>query len=623
MDWLAILIFVANCLLVSWIVDLFQKAQARVRGLEADRRAELERMVAERAAELALANEAKTRLLAAATATEAELRAVLDAVPAGIWIARDPSYRTVQANRLASAWMRVPEGANSSKSAPSLLRFDIFDKEGLPVPNEELPLRRAGRGEEVTDYEFDWRFSDGERRFLYGNATPLRDADGNIAGGVAAFIDITERKRAEAAVRESAATLLHAQFCANAGIWDIDLVSKHVAWSEPYYDLYGLPRSVQPSHESWIASIHPDDRERVDDEFAKAVAGQGAQRIEFRILRDGQVRWLHSEGRVICDSANRPLRVTGITWDITERKRAEKALRASEERFRGIFQDAGTAIAITDLQGRFHSCNPAFIAMLGYTEEELLVRDFQELVHPDDREENVAAGVRLRAGAMPSFELLNRYIKKDGSAVWVHKRVSLLHDAAGNPTHHIALVTDMTERKRYEEHINLLMREVNHRAKNMLAVVQAIARQTSAANTQDFIERFGERIRALAASQDLLVKSEWRGVDLEALIRSQLSHFNGLIGARVDLCGPRLSISSSAAQTIGMALNELATNAGKYGALSNATGRVEVAWNLDVRRGRRGPLCHKLARERRAACHEAHPNGLRLDRDFKRGQDEP
>ena len=421
--------------------------------MEADRRAELERMVAERAAELALANEAKTRLLAAATATEAELQAVLDAVPAGIDRPRSV-LRTLQANRLATAWMRIPDGANSSKSAPSLLRFEIF-KDGLPVPNEELPLRRAAGGEEVTDYEFDWRFSDGGRRFLYGNAAPLRDAGGNIAGGVAAFIDITERKRAEA------------------------------------------------------------------------------------------------------------------------------ALRASEERFRGIFQDAGTAIAITDLQGRFHSCNPAFTALLGYSEAELLDHHFQDLVHPDDREENVVGGVRLRAQEIASLELFNRYIRKDGSAVWVHKRVSMLRDAAGKPTHHIALVTDMTERKRYEEHINLLMREVNHRAKNMLAVVQAIARQTTAANTQDFIERFGERVRALAASQDLLVKSEWRGVDLEELIRSQLSHFTDLIGARVDLCGPPLSISASAAQTIGMVLNELATNAGKYGALSNATGRVEVAWNLE------------------------------------------
>ncbi len=454
-EWLALAIFVLSCLLISWIVERMQNAQTRLREVEAERRAELERIVAERTAALGLANEASTRHLAAATATEAELQAVLDAVPAGIWIARDLSYGTVQANRLASGWMRIPEGANSSKSASSLLRFDIFDKDGLPVPNEELPLRRAAGGEEVTGYEFDWRFPDGGRRFLYGNATPLRDSGGNMAGGVAAFIDITERKRAEAALRES------------------------------------------------------------------------------------------------------------------------------EERYRGIYQHAETGIAITDLPGRFQSCNPAYAAMLGYTEQELLSLDFQQLLHPEDREKNVEAGVRLRAQEIPSFELFNRYIRKDGTIVWVHKRVSLLRDAAGTPTHHIVLVTDMTERKRYEEHIGLLLREVNHRAKNMLALVQAIARQTVAGRPQDFIERFGERVRALGASQDLLVKSEWKGVQLRDLIRSQLAHFSDLIGTRINLCGPPLLISASAAQTIGMALHELATNAGKYGALSSASGRVDVAWERE------------------------------------------
>ena len=454
MDWLALAIFALNCLLISWMVDLLQKARARLRRAEAGRRAELERMVAERSAELGLAKEAKTQLLAAATGTETELQTVLDAVPAGIWIARDPSYRTVQANRLATAWMRIPEGANSSKSAPSLLRFEIFDKDGLPLPNEQLPLRRAAGGEEVTDYEFEWRFSDGERRFFHGNATPLRDAEGNVAGAVAAFIDNTERKR------------------------------------------------------------------------------------------------------------------------------AEEALRESEERYRGIFQHAATGIAITDLQGRFQSCNPAFAAILGYTEQELLSLDFHALVHPEDRAENVAAGVCLRAQRIPSFELFNRYIRKDGTVVWVHKHISLLRDAAGKPTHHVALVTDMSERKRHEEQVNLLMREVNHRAKNMLALVQAIARQTVATHPKSFVEHFGKRLRALAASQDLLVKAEWKGVDLGELIHSQLEHFSGLIGSRINLVGPAFFISASAAQTIGMALHELATNAGKYGALSTDAGGVDVSWGL-------------------------------------------
>jgi two-component sensor histidine kinase len=140
---------------------------------------------------------------------------------------------------------------------------------------------------------------------------------------------------------------------------------------------------------------------------------------------------------------------------------------------------------------------------------------------------------------------------------------------------------DLAERKRYEEHINLLLREVNHRSKNLLAVVQAIARRTVAASPESFIERFEERIRALAASQDLLVESEWRGVTIYELVRSQLRPFKDLIDKRFALSGPNLLISASAAQTIGMAIHELATNAGKYGALSNHSGRVEVRWRLE------------------------------------------
>ena len=105
---------------------------------------------------------------------------------------------------------------------------------------------------------------------------------------------------------------------------------------------------------------------------------------------------------------------------------------------------------------------------------------------------------------------MNRYVGKGGKPIWVHKHVSLIRDDAGRPTGIVALLTDMTERKRHEERIRLLMREVNHRSKNMLAVVQSVALQTIAANHEDFLTRFGERVRALATAQDLLVKYEWR-----------------------------------------------------------------------------------------------------------------
>ena len=139
---------------------------------------------------------------------------------------------------------------------------------------------------------------------------------------------------------------------------------------------------------------------------------------------------------------------------------------------------------------------------------------------------------------------------------------------------------DITSRKRAEEQVRLLLREVNHRSKNLLSVVQAIASQTAASGSADFIARFSARLQALAANQDLLVKSQWRGVELKELVHAQLAHFEDLVGGRIMIEGPPLHIAAEAAQPIAMALHELGTNAGKYGALSNDEGKVSIAWGM-------------------------------------------
>src|SRR5262249_1129280 len=144
----------------------------------------------------------------------------------------------------------------------------------------------------------------------------------------------------------------------------------------------------------------------------------------------------------------------------------------------------------------------------------------------------------------------------------------------------VGTTQDITERKEHEEKEHLLMREINHRAKNMLSVVDAIAHQTAIKNREDFIERFSDRIQALSAKQDLLVRNEWKGVEIEDLVHAQLAHFAGLIGSRIAVQGPKLRLKATSAQAIGLALHELATNAGKYGALSTHQGRVDICWGV-------------------------------------------
>jgi two-component sensor histidine kinase len=143
-------------------------------------------------------------------------------------------------------------------------------------------------------------------------------------------------------------------------------------------------------------------------------------------------------------------------------------------------------------------------------------------------------------------------------------------------------VLDRTEaHKQAEQQIRLLMNEVNHRSKNLLSVVTAIAQQTAASSPQEFVKKFSSRVQALAVSHDLLVKSQWRSIEASELIGGQLAHFGDLVGKRILFEGQPIRISSAAAQSIGMIVHELSTNAVKYGALSREEGRIDIGWKID------------------------------------------
>jgi two-component sensor histidine kinase len=223
--------------------------------------------------------------------------------------------------------------------------------------------------------------------------------------------------------------------------------------------------------------------------------------------------------------------------------------------------------------------------MLEIAEDWTDVEEFRRRVHPDDIERVWTA---VEAAIDPTnpkhYATEFRHRRGDGEFRWIEAHAQVHFEGGGRERHAVSMVgtaQDVTERKGREERERLLVSEINHRAKNMLSVVDAIAHQTATRTPEDFIERFSERIQSLSANQDLLIRNAWQGVEIEALVRAQLAHFADLMGSRIVMGGPEQRLNAASAQAIGLALHELATNAGKYGALSTDAGRVEIGWGTD------------------------------------------
>jgi PAS domain S-box-containing protein len=468
-------------------------------------------------------------------------------------------------------------------SLAGLSHYDVFPQ--VPQRWREVHTRVLA-GEEVACEADPLPRTDGGTDWVRWSMKPWRYPSGEIGGALLFKEVITAQIEARAKIARSEA--LFRETFENAAV-GIAHASPGGAWLFVNPQLCKITGySAEELLTKTVRDItHPADFEGYLPKIKSMYRGEiDSFSAEKRYLRkDGSIVWVRL--RISCArKSGGPIdHFIAVIVDISAQKMAEIALRESEERFRGIFEYAGTGIAIGDLEGRFHSGNPALCSMLGYTKEELGELAIRDVAHPADFEECMFNFQRLVAQEISSFETLNRYVSKDGKPIWVHKHVSLLRDSGGRPVNALALVTNVTERKRHEDQVSLLLQEVNHRAKNMLTVVQAIARQTAEATPGDFIRRFGERIQGLAASQNLLIKSEWKGVDLHELALSQLEHFKDLVDKRIKLRGPPLLLAASAAQVVGMALHELGTNAGKYGALSNDTGRVELHWDVEPAKG--------------------------------------
>ncbi len=302
----------------------------------------------------------------------------------------------------------------------------------------------------------------------------------------------------------------------------------------------------------------------------------------------GVLKLLSANAGAFTSSADETLRLMQEFLGVTiARQRAQAALQESEEQFRTLADAIPQLAWMANADGWVTWYNRRWYEQTGATPEQMEGWGWQTVHYPETLPAVLERWKYSLATGEP-FDMVFPLRGADGVFRRFLTRVQPLKNAEGRVVRWFGTNTNVDELKRIEEalreseeHIRLLLREVNHRSKNMLAVVQAIARQTVASSSEDFLPRFSERIHSLAAAQDLLIKNEWKGAEVGELVRSQLSHFSDWAGKRITLDGPALFLTAAASQTIGMALHELATNAGKYGALSNGEGRVTIEWRLD------------------------------------------
>ena len=282
--------------------------------------------------------------------------------------------------------------------------------------------------------------------------------------------------------------------------------------------------------------------------------------------------------------AEERLRELNNTLEQRVNERTEQ-LRESERGFRQMIDALPAAVYTSDARGNLTHFNPAAVQLSGRVPKLGIDRwcVSWKLYRADKTPlppEASPMAVALQDGrAIRGAEIIVE--RPDGTSIWVLCYPTPIFDAGGKIAGGVNILIDVTDRKRIEGHISLLVSEVTHRSKNMLAVVEGIARHMIAASPEEFVQRFSDRIQALAASHDLLVKSEWKGIELLELVRTQLAHFDDLLDRRIVLAGPPVRVTVAAAQCIGMVVHELATNAAKHGALFNERGGVEIAWGIE------------------------------------------
>ena len=328
-----------------------------------------------------------------------------------------------------------------------------------------------------------------------------------------------------------------------------------------------------------IRRIIPADRQAEEDQILATIRrGENVDRREtVRLHKDSSLIHICVQISPIRDTGGTVIGASKIARDITGELRTRKALSDSESRFSLMADNISQLAWIMDGAGWIFWYNRRWFDYTGTTLEQMAGWAWKSVHHPDHIE-RVVEHLSQCLAAGTEWEDTFPLRGVDGEYRWFLSRAVPLRDEAGKIVNWFGTNTDITELRDAERRIELLLMEVNHRSRNLLSVVQSMARRT-ASTAEDFIPRLEQRIAALAANQDVLVQRNWSPVPLRELVDAQLL-FLEQAECQTQINGPDVVIQSNTAEALSMALHELATNADKYGAFSVPGGLVKITWDV-------------------------------------------
>lgn len=355
-----------------------------------------------------------------------------------------------------------------------------------------------------------------------------------------------------------------------------DLNGTVLSWNPAATRIFGFTE-VEMIGQSIRKLIPADRQSEEDDIIALVVRGERVKSFDtLRCSKGGAQIPVSITVSPVFDTVGNIVGASKIARDITARVEGQRAQQESEARFRMLADNITQLAWVADASGSIGWYNKRWYDYTGVPVGSTDGWGWDKVHHPDHVERVTDHFVRSMASGSEwedTFPLRSH----DGSYRWFLSRALPIRDDEGQIVYWFGTNTDVTEMLEKEEQIRVLLMEVNHRSKNLLAVVQALARR-SGGNDPEFLQRFESRLSSLAANQDLLVRRGWSTIDMTELANAQMAILAPESRAQVQVLGDEMMLSPRAAEIIGMALHELATNALKYGALSTPSGNVSLSW---------------------------------------------